>query len=353
MEQAGAQVLVLEGDVSRSDHVAAALARVDEHLEPLRGVVHAAAVLVDHTVLGLSRESLREVLAPKLLGAFNLHLATRGRALDFFALYSSIASLLGSAGQGNYAASNAAIDALAEARRAVGLPATSIQWGPFSEVGLAAAQENRGGRLSQRGLASISLDEGLAALPRLLAHERPVVSFMHFDVRRWLDSYPQAASSPFWSELRKSRPHGKPAGADKGSQRRALAGKTAAEKRALIAEHVREELSRILRISVKRLPLSAPFATLGVDSLMSIELRNRLNDSLDLKLPGTLLFTYTSVEALAEHLLGKIDAEQAPAIEAAPPRAGAPAEDGEPIEDDDLLAAFDASMSDVKLGDLA
>src|SRR6185295_15249043 len=134
------EVRILRADVADEAQLARALAEVDETMPPLRGVIHAAGVLDDGTVLHLDRNRLDAVMAPKVAGAWNLHALTAGRTLDFFVLFSSVTSLLGSPGQANYAAGNAFLDALAAYRRARGLTALAIDWGPWSEVGLAAAR---------------------------------------------------------------------------------------------------------------------------------------------------------------------------------------------------------------------
>ena len=362
MEVAGAEVLVARADVSRIDEVRSLVARLKENLPPLRGVVHAAAVLDDHTLLELDAERVARVFAPKARGAWNLHEATRDIDLDFFVMYSSVASLVGSPGQGNYAAANAFLDALGQSRRASGLPATSIQWGPFSQVGMAATLEKRGGRLARRGLESFSPEEGVRLFARLLRAPWSVVAVVRMSVRQWLESYPQAAASPFWSELRKESVA--TATTSSGGFRAAFASAAAEQRLGLVEQHVLELLGRVIRADGSRIDRGASFTNLGLDSLMSIELRNRLEASLGLKLPATLLFTYANAARLAEHLLSQLQPPApapAPPPVAAPPAAAAPpppaveaipdtARTGValPESDDDLIAAFDASVRDLK-----
>lgn len=188
LEAKGGRVLVIQGDVSSRECVEAALFRIENELGPLRGVVHAAAVLDDHSMLELSAKHFQSVLAAKAIGAWNLHRATQRQPLDFFLLYSSAASLLGSPGQGNYAFANAFLDGLSWQRRLMGLPATSIQWGAFSEVGLAAADPGRERRLVRPRVGScvargrpFALDAALRgpgyAAGVLAFRRRSVVSF--------------------------------------------------------------------------------------------------------------------------------------------------------------------------------
>ncbi|AGC45624.1 polyketide synthase [Myxococcus stipitatus DSM 14675] len=318
LEAAGARVRVSAADVSREEDVERLLAELGANLPPLRGVVHAAGLLEDHTALELSDAHFHKVAAPKIQGAWNLHARTLGQPLDFFILYSSAAVLLGSPGQGNYAAANAFMDALAEQRRALGLPAMSIQWGAFSEVGLAAAVDARGDRLSYRGVGSLTPAEGITALSRLLEHPRPVVGVLRLDARQWFEFYPRTASVPFFAELPREAEAPRSGSAQGTSLKQALESAPPAGRLDLLEGHLREQLGRVLRIPAARIDRTAPFKSIGVDSLMSLELRNRIEASLGLKLSAALLFTYTHTASLAEHLLERLGLSSAPEVEAAP-----------------------------------
>jgi acyl transferase domain-containing protein/acyl carrier protein len=313
MREAGAQVEILGADVSVRDEVAALLAEIAGRMPELRGIVHAAAVLDDRTLLELDAERFARVAAPKVLGAWNLHVLTAAMPLDFFVLYGSVAALIGSPGQANYAAANAFLDALAHHRRAAGLPALSVGWGPFSEVGLAAAEARRGQRLAQRGVESLTPEQGLGALGGLLGRAGSI-AVVPFDVRRWLEFHPGAARSRFWSEL--SAPDGGPAsGASPGRRGAAILGAlrgAAPGERAGIAErYIGEQVARIAGVDASRLDRARTFGGLGLDSLMGLELRDRLESDLGVKLPATLLFTYPTAAALAAHLLGKLELQAA------------------------------------------
>ena len=169
LRAAGAEVLVLSADISRRADVARALAEVREAMPPLRGIIHAAGVLDDVLVRQAEWSHFETVLGAKVAGAWHLHELTAADRLDFFVLYSSTASLLGAAGQANYAAANAFLDALAHHRRALGLPGTSVNWGAWSTVGMAARLA--GGsrrRIGRRGVRLIDPADGGALLPGLL-----------------------------------------------------------------------------------------------------------------------------------------------------------------------------------------
>src|SRR5438067_1059336 len=184
IEERGASIVVARADVSREPDLAGVLEQVERSGSPLRGIVHAAGVVDDGILLQHDVERFRSVMASKVQGAWNLHTLTAGTPLDFFVMFSSVASFLISAGHGNYAAANAFLDALAASRRSQGLAATTIVWGPWA-IGLAAAQSDRLERLSDRGLKTLTGDEGLAALGTLLEHAPERIAVMHFNAPAW------------------------------------------------------------------------------------------------------------------------------------------------------------------------
>ncbi|MEP7121036.1 MAG: SDR family NAD(P)-dependent oxidoreductase [Byssovorax sp.] len=344
MEQAGAEVRVLRGDVAVAADVERIMGQIRDELPPLRGVVHAAAALDDRTLVDLEESQFWTPIRPKILGAWNLHVATRALPLDFFVMYSSVAALMGSPGQGAYAAGNAFLDALAHARAAAGLPGMSLQWGPFAEVGLAAAHANRGQRLAQQGFQSFTPDDGTALFSRLLQRPRAEVGLLRISWRQWLESNPQATGMRFLAELEGEKGAG--AGAKVGSFRPTLDQARPADRAALIQAHVLEQLGRVLSLDPSRIDRRAPFTSLGVDSLTSMELRNRLEASLGLQLSATFLFTHPIPAALALHFLDVL--YPAPAsLPEAPPLAAPPpsAEDIDHLGADALLALLDEELA--------
>jgi amino acid adenylation domain-containing protein len=324
MRDRGAAIEVVAADVSRAADVERLIADIEQR-SPLRGVLHAAAVLDDRMAAEITWASFAKVMGPKVLGAWNLHARTLASGLDFFVLYSSAASLVGSPGQGNYAASNTFLDALAHHRQALGLPGLSINWGPFSEVGLAAAQQNRGERLSYRGIKSMTPEQGAHVLERLLRAGLAQAGVLDLDLQTWLGFYPAAAGRPLWSELLREGSAPTP-GAGKGARFRDVLSLAApAERPALLERHLTEELGRILRLPAAGIDRHAPLRGLGVDSLMSLELRNRLATSLELKLPATLLLTHADVASVGQTLSEQLDRESSQAEPALPAEAVATA----------------------------
>ncbi|WPB81056.1 SDR family NAD(P)-dependent oxidoreductase [Archangium violaceum] len=300
----GARVEVARADVADARRLAEVVARTRGDMPRLRGVLHCAGVLDDGTLEQQEPARFRTVMAPKIQGAWNLHMLTRDESLDFFVLYSSMSALLGLPGQGNYAAANAAMDALAHYRRQRGLPALSVNWGPFSEVGLAAAYANRGERLAHQGMASFTPRQGAMMLERLMQEGAVHVGAVALDVRQWLEFFPSAASLRVWEELAAER-HGD------GQRGRSallleLRRANASERTGKMEAYLRERLAQVLRIDPSRVGRHEPFRALGLDSLMSLELRNRIEATLELKLSVTLLWVHSTLAALAVYLLDQL-----------------------------------------------
>jgi len=306
----GVQVEALALDVCDAAAVGRALDRVRCTMPALRGVIHAAGVLDDATLANLTAPQLDRVIGPKLDGARHLDAATDGDALDLFVVFSSAAALVGNAGQAAYAAANAALDALAVARRRRGRPGLSVQWGPFAEIGLAAHDGNRGARLAERGMASFPASEAWTALVRFLDGGEPVVGYVPLDLRRWFDAYPESAAQPSWQALRASQTAGAAPTGD--AFRTQLEAASTASRRDLAEAKVRELASRVLRLDPKAIDCETPFKALGLDSLMGLELRNRLESAFGLTLSPTLLWTYGSSRALAGALCERVFRAAAP-----------------------------------------
>ncbi len=342
----GVQVLALRADVAAAERVEAALDQLRRALPPLRGIIHAAAVLDDGTLLKLTPQRLAAVLAPKVAGAWNLHTLTRDDPLDFFVLFSSAAGLLGSPGQAHYAAANVFLDALAHHRHAHGLPALSINWGPWAEVGLAAAQTNRGQRLAAQGLASLTPAEGLAALAHLIGQSSPQAAVMKFNARHWCQIFPQAAELPLLRELVDGLANGDGPRVATGAVRAALLAAEPGARSALLTQHLIEQIAQVLRADPGRISAETPLHSMGMDSLMALELRNRLELSLGLSLPATLVWGRPTVVELVPDLAQRMDLSLAAAEPAASP---APENGGPPdrLESSPLSELSDEAAADL------
>ena len=317
-----------------------------ETVAPLRGIFHAAGVLDDGLLLHQTAERFEAVMAPKVAGSWNLHRLSLAHPVELFVLFSSAAALVGSPGQANYAAGNAFMDGLARWRQAQGLPALSIQWGPWTEIGL-AARVDRAGRLRQRGFDAIRPEQGLRALEWALAEAEPVVAVMPFDVRQWRQSYPQAAGWPLLSALEMNGPLGTQP-ASRGLRDALLAAGSTQERQALLEKHLSREMAEVLRISTSRIGPATALDGLGFDSLLALELRNRLELSLGVRLSATLIWNYPTVRALVDYLASIV----AGVSEAAEPdhgplnRALAEAESATTLEADRAILTQVAGLTD-------
>jgi phthiocerol/phenolphthiocerol synthesis type-I polyketide synthase C len=293
----GVEVRTLAVDVANRDALAAALDGVRSAVPPLRGVFHAAGLLDDATIGTVTDEQVARVLAPKTAGAVNLDAVTADDPLDLFVLFSSAAGLVGNTGQAAYAAANSFLDGFARERRAGGRPALSVQWGPFADIGLAAVDTNRGARLADRGMRGFDAASAWAELDRLHDADGAVAAFMPLDLRQWFDSYPDTAALHSWSVLRAAAENG--TAPLEGND--FVAGLLAADderRQAAVEARIRELVTQVLRLNGTDVAGSTPFKSLGLDSLMSLELRNRLEAAFARKLSPTLLWTYGTVDTL-------------------------------------------------------
>jgi acyl carrier protein len=301
LEEAGSRVLLVRGDVADRGTVARTLEQIDATMPPLGGVIHAAGVLDDGLLLRLDDEHFRRVMDGKAAGAWNLHTLTAERSLDCFVMFSSAASLLGAPAQANYAAANAFLDALAQYRRARGLPALSINWGPWAEIGL-AARPNRATRLSLRGVDSLSPAQGLEALDHLLRHDATQVGVLRLNLRQWQEFYPKVAEAPLLSLLLTHDLQADRNDRENSALRTMLLEAEPSRRLAILERHLQEQLGQVLRLSPSRIDNRTPLSTLGLDSLMALELRNRLEASLGVTLSATLVWNYPTIGEMAPFL---------------------------------------------------
>ncbi|MEP7209607.1 MAG: SDR family NAD(P)-dependent oxidoreductase [Alphaproteobacteria bacterium] len=309
MEAEGAKVAVVQADMAQPKVVAEVLAAIEAGPTPLRGVVHSAGALLDGALMQQSWDRFVEPLGAKVDGAWALHAMTRRARLDFFVMYSSIASVLGSAGQANHAAANAFMDALALHRRAEGLPALSISWGAWSEVG-AAADRNLGDRVGARGIGMITPEQGLMALDQLSASPAPHAAF--FPVRWDIFLKGAVTPPPLLSNIGALQPHvAKPAvrtaapPPPPAAITAELEAATPARRHERLLAFVAEHVARVTGAPDWRgIDPRQPLNELGLDSLMAVDLRNRLGAGLGVgrSLPATLVFDHPTIEALATYL---------------------------------------------------
>jgi acyl carrier protein len=300
LERAGAEVLLRKADVSRERDLREVLDDLGRLGLPLKGVVHAAMVLEDSILLNLDEDRLMRVLAPKALGAWNLHRETRGCPLDFFVMYSSVAGIVGNPGQANYCAANAFLDALAHSRKATGQPALSVGWGAISDVGYLRGRPETVKSLMQHGIGAMPSSTALAMLPRLLQRNHPHFIAGPLDFRALYRRLPgeHAILSYFVVEGEpetEARPHTENFLEKLQSLER--------EKRpAFVLDCLVVMLSQVLGIPASKLVSDRPIVELGLDSLMAVELRQRVKDEMHADIAVMELLQGQTLAGLAARL---------------------------------------------------
>ncbi|RKZ93723.1 MAG: short-chain dehydrogenase [Candidatus Parabeggiatoa sp. nov. 1] len=308
LELADVQVLVVKADVSHQEDVERILDTIKKSMPPLRGIVHTAGVLDDGVLQQQTWARFSQVMAPKVAGTWNLHILTQDMPLDFFVCFSSVVSLLGSPAQGNYVAANAFMDALAHHRLALGLPGLSINWGPWAEAGMAADLESRNQRrIAEQGLSSIAPEDGLQVLGELLAAQDVAqVGVLPINWSKFLQQFWEEATSPFFEAITRSvQPSNEPQAP--AALLKQLEDAPASARRDILMTSIRAEIVRVLELSApEQIQPRQRLFDLGIDSLMAVDLRNRLKASLGQPLRATLVFDYPTLESLVDYLLQEV-----------------------------------------------
>lgn len=302
LEEAGVHITIASGDISQEADVSRILDDVNGTMPPLRGIIHAAGVLDDGIISEQNWSRFTRVMAPKIDGSWYLHTLTRNIPLDFFVLFSSITSVLGSAGQANYVAANSFMDTLAAQRRIQGRPALSVSWGPWAEVGMAATLERR--RWTKQGMEPIVPEQGVQVLDQALRRATTHLTVLPIDWAVFLRSSNQP---PLLAEIARetqAKSKVKSTAATEPMLLQKLAEASPDQHRHIVIDHIRDQARMVFGLSPDYpIDQRQSFNELGLDSLMAVELRNALNNSVKSSLPATLLFDYPTMETLADYLI--------------------------------------------------
>jgi acyl transferase domain-containing protein/NADPH:quinone reductase-like Zn-dependent oxidoreductase/acyl carrier protein len=330
MESVGIHVRVAQADASDASAMERLLEETRINMPPLRGVIHSAGVLDDGVLLQQSWDRFATVFGPKVTGSLLLHRLTASDPLDFFVLFSSVAAVFGSAGQGNHAAANSFMDTLAAARVAEGLPGLSVNWGVWTSAG-AAIDRGLIERARDAGYGVIDRQTGFQALEAALSSGRSRVIVFPADWPRFLRHFSRGGRCPALLNnfarrdlaerpARQNRADGgreiRDSVLGSGTERQArkppslrdrLAEAAPNQRRALLIEQIRRDTSRVLGLEdLESLPNNKSLGELGLDSLMAVELRNALASTAGQNLPATLLFDYPTVETLTDYLSRRV-----------------------------------------------
>lgn len=307
IREKGTQIRIETADVSSSRDMENLFRRIKDTERPLKGVIHAAGTVDVGMLVHQNKDRFIKVLLPKTMGTYHLHRLTRHMELDFFVCFSSIASVLGFVGQGNYAAANAFVDALMDFRRSMGLPGLSINWGPWSGQGMSAGLENQTHALPP-GMKQIDTPRGLTAMnDAMTLNGLSQVSIFPMD---WAAFGKKTFSmrgirSRLLSELPALKGMNEKSEADSEHQHlsQQLQRCTRHERIRVLTDHVREKVARVMKLEPSQIPKNRGFFDMGMDSLMSMELKKRLEDSMGKMLPSTLTFEYSSVDMIVAFLM--------------------------------------------------
>ena len=297
----GAQAVAEACDMGNAEAVAGLIRRLRATMPPLRGIVHAAAVFDDRPLARLDAQSLEAVLSPKLSGAWHLHKATLDQPPEHFILYSSVSAALGNPGQANYAAANTGLEGLALLRRRMGLPATCVAWGPIADTGYLAEREAVKKNLEHTlGSAAIASTTALKQLKTILAGGNDLRILANLDWEALGRMFPPGAQSRFSLVLRgvtatEDR-------ADSGDIHALIAGKTSNEIMQIVRDLVIEEAARVLSLRVDRIDPERTLQSMGMDSLMAVDLAVGLEQRCGIRLSAMMLQDASTVSKIAARI---------------------------------------------------
>jgi acyl transferase domain-containing protein/acyl carrier protein len=286
----GTEITFVQGDISDPSVAAQAVADAQNGGHTLRGVLHSAGVVEDATLVNLDEHLLSRVWRGKAGGAWQLHRVVEGLELDFFAMYSSVASLVGSPGQAAYAAANGFLDGLVSRRRRGGLPATGINWGAWGQVG-------HGRHLAERGLLTITPAHGVDALERILDMDLARVAYSPLDIAQWTAPYPAVRSSVLLGSLLDGEQH---AQEESGLRDELLAADDLSARRKILESFVIETVRELLGGTSRHIGRHTSMVTLGLDSLGAVQLQQRLQNALRTEIrPGTIWVKPSAADLVA------------------------------------------------------
>ncbi|MER5970588.1 type I polyketide synthase [Streptomyces sp. NPDC002055] len=295
LRAAGTRVTVALGDIAEPGTAEHLLNAAGVDGSTVRGIIHSAMVLDDAVITNVTDDQLARVWRPKVTGAWRLHEACAGQSLDWFVVFSSMASLLGNPGQGVYAAANSWLDGFAVWRSAQGLPTLAVNWGPWGQTGVATD-------FADRGYRTIPTEEGFEALGALLAHGRVQTGVIPGDPDSWI--LPSGRHSSLFGSFASAPEEDGAPGAGRASDvptdLRSIA--TGLGRRAALEAYLSDHIRAVLRLGGTTLDPQTPLKSLGFDSLLAMELRARLESGLGVRLAANFVWKHPTLAALATGL---------------------------------------------------
>lgn len=303
----GAKIFCTQADVANMHDVRKLVHLVEDSMPPLKGIIHAAGVLKDGLLEQQNGDYFDEVMAPKIAGAWNIHQATQHLTLDFFIQFSSVATVFGATGQGNYAAANAFLDSLSHYRRAQGLACQSINWGPWAENGMA---RNVQARFRQLGMMALTNREGLEALENIMISNAPQSSVVPINWEIFYeavneDTVPRMLRD-IWLNSQMTKQTNKTQQEVDFLQQ--LQSTPIEHRHSLAVRQIAIQFAKVVGIPSKDIDPQKEFSQFGMDSLMLLELRNRLNKSMNCSIPISTFLDYPTLEQLANFIMELVGA---------------------------------------------
>jgi len=259
-------------------------------------------VLDDGILLQLNADRFKRVMEPKALGAWHLHTITTSTPLDFFVLFSSATTMVGNPGQANYVAANAFLDALAHLRHSMNLPALTVNWGHLSGTGYVARHVEIAKHLEASGIRGFTTSQALDVMERLMLRKKTQVGVMDIDWQQWASAFSSYAS-PRFSLLAPSNIAAGSTGVDYRRVGDLLTAVQPGERQAIVISHLREQIAKVLGMSATKLDLDQPINNMGLDSLMMVELKNRIEKEAFISLSTVELMVGPSIRELSKVLL--------------------------------------------------
>lgn len=340
--RAGVTCHVAVADVSVRKDVERVVNDIKETMPPLHGIIHAAGVLDDGVITQQSPERFEKIMQPKVQGSWNLHELTVDLPLDFFVCFSSVASLVGSPGQSNYAAGNAFMDLLAHSRQSVGLPALSINWGPWVGEGMAATQLKR---LESKGFGAIDIEPGLQAFEQLISEPNIAqIGVAPINWETFFSAFPAHKNSFFSKFIEKSTTE-EPGNNDFLKQLKEV---IEAEQHHFLLKHIEDVVNAVFGYnSSESTDYRKSLFDNGLDSLMALEIKNRLESSLRMPLQSTLLFEHPTVESLGDFLSQQIGLSTGSQSDSAASEVDELLLDLDSLTDEELSALLENELSEI------
>ena len=291
------QIVEYFADVSDAEQLEIEIDRIKNELPKVVGIIFAAGILDDGAFDNLSKQQFQNVIQLKANGAWNLHQLFHNNELDFFALYSSAAGIVGSAGQSNYAAANTFLDQLANYRNAKGQTAVAIDFGTIAEVGLSARQENRGERLIEQGVLPIYPIDLPLYFDTLILSDAAQIMALQIDFEKWASFNSSIKSTYFYKNVVQQK-----------TENSIIANKQQNEFPNLVAHlnHIKQSIknyiSIVTKISINKIKEDDTFKSIGVDSLLALQIKNKLQEEFLLQLNVSVIWSYPTTNKLADFM---------------------------------------------------